>query len=236
MNIYYYILISPINQYIKNISAFKVESPLKLCYNRVMKITEIKMAKSGAKVIIDGGKEFVFSPEIVYRYGIKKDMDLNEKIFFEYKEESDKLLAKQYLFNYLGGRQKSILQAKRKLKEKGYGSNAVNYAIEKALEYKLLDDNQFAQAYIDNYKKNKGLKMIKYQLLGLGVDEEVIDAYLTENEEIEMQTALRLGRKYVESKKEKASKDKLYRYLYGKGFDGSTIIKVINEVFSDIQE
>ncbi|HHT84085.1 MAG TPA: hypothetical protein GXZ92_06495 [Clostridiales bacterium] len=194
------------------------------------------MAKSGAKVIIDGGKEFVFSPEIVYRYGIKKDMDLNEKIFFEYKEESDKLLAKQYLFNYLGGRQKSILQAKRKLKEKGYGSNAVNYAIEKALEYKLLDDNQFAQAYIDNYKKNKGLKMIKYQLLGLGVDEEVIDAYLTENEEIEMQTALRLGRKYVESKKEKASKDKLYRYLYGKGFDGSTIIKVINEVFSDIQE
>ena len=37
--------------------------------------------------------------------------------------------------------------------------------------------------------------MIKYQLLGLGVDEEVIDAYLTENEEIEMQTALRLGAK-----------------------------------------
>ena len=45
-------------------------------------------------------------------------MDLNEKIFFEYKEESDKLLAKQYLFNYLGGRQKAFFRPNESLKKK----------------------------------------------------------------------------------------------------------------------
>lgn len=200
-----------------------------------MKICLVKDGKRKT-VIVTENNEYFFSTEIVYKARLVAGMEISSSDFFALKDESDKLLAKHYLFTLLSKQLKSKLQAERKLKEKGYYSKAIEYAIDKAEEYKLLDDENYAQSYINTYIRNKGSKLIKYELKKAGIADNIIDRFLEGREDEVLLTAKNCAQNFLRIKGKNANRDKLYRHLLNKGFDYGTIKCAISDVLAESED
>lgn len=197
-----------------------------------MKIIEVKQGKSKS-IVKTEDKEYVFSTEIVYKHRISTRSIFSSAEFFELKEQSDKILAQQYLFDLLSRQLKSKKQAKEKLKQKGFYSKAIGHAIAKAEEYKLIDDKQYAQSYINTYIRTKGSKMLKFELKKAGVDDVIIEEMMEGRDEQTREAAVHSAQKFKRLKGEKCNKEKLYRHLYNKGFDYEIIKQIIDDYDKD---
>lgn len=196
-----------------------------------MEIQSIKQGKTKSIITADG-KEYDFSNEVIFTQRLQEG-EIGAKQFFELKEKSDCLLAKQYLFGLLARSQKSKKDAATRLRQKGFGSKAVNFAIQKAEEYSLLNDDYYAQCYVKTYSRTKGRRLLEYELKRQGIDEQIIQRVFEEEPDTDDETALAAARKYIRLKGERATRDKLYRSLAQKGFNNDSIIRAIESIFSD---
>jgi regulatory protein len=196
-----------------------------------MEIQSIKQGKTKSIITADG-KEYDFSNEVIFTQRLQEG-EIGAKQFFELKEKSDCLLAKQYLFGLLARSQKSKKDAATRLRQKGFGSKAVNFAIQKAEEYSLLNDDYYAQCYVKTYSRTKGRRLLEYELKRQGIDEQIIQRVFEEEPDTDDKTALAAARKYIRLKGERATRDKLYRSLAQKGFNNDSIIRAIESIFSD---
>lgn len=195
-----------------------------------MKIDKI-ICHRNKTLLVYNGKEYEFSKDIIYKENLFEEKEIPPKEFFEIKQKSDCLLAQNYLFRLLSTRLKSQKEAEIKLREKGFFSSAIKLAIDKAKEYRLLDDDNYARAYVNTHLKNKGSKLIRYELVGKGISEHTIDKYLEDTWEFEKQRAMEHASKYLKAKGEKATKEKLYRRLYSKGYSNDLIMEVLSNIF-----
>ncbi|MDD4316410.1 MAG: regulatory protein RecX, partial [Clostridia bacterium] len=175
-----------------------------------MNIESITQGKNKS-VITANGKEYEFSNEVVFADRLQCG-EIGAKMFFEYKEKSDCLLAKEYLFALLARALKSKKAAAEKLRQKGFSSKAIQYALERAEEYALLDDENYARCYIRTYSRSKGRRRLEYELKRQGVADEVIRRIFMEEGDRDTDTAKAAAEKYVRQKGAKASKDKLFRH------------------------
>ena len=85
----------------------------------------------------------------------------------------------------------------------------------------LLNDGEYAEAYVESAGKRKGGKLIRMDLRGKGVADTEIDAALGNlDEETQVDAAKAILTKYMRGKiADTATLQKSYRYLMGKGFD-----------------
>lgn len=196
-----------------------------------MEIKSIKQGKTKSIVVLDD-KEYDFSNEVIFAERMQIG-EISGKRFFELKEKSDGLLAKQYLFGLLARTQKSKKEAAVRLRQKGFGSRAVQFALQKAEEFSLLDDVYYTRCYIKTYSRTKGSKLLEYELKRQGVDEEIIHRIFEEEGFSDDETARTAAEKYMRVKGDKASRDKLYRHLAQKGFPSDTVKKVVDSIFTE---
>jgi len=128
-----------------------------------------------------------------------------------------------------------------KLYEKGFLAESVSYAVERAKEYRYVDDREYAKTFIEFNGKDKGGKRIKKELTDKGINAEIIAEALAGCDEEglplydESEKAAEVLRKYLkgnipESIKEK---DKAYRYMVGRGFGYEVIAKAMTSVNSE---
>ncbi|MFW5780792.1 MAG: regulatory protein RecX, partial [Bacillota bacterium] len=181
-------------------------------------------------IVLFNAKEYEFSKDIIFKESLYEKKVLSLKEFFEIKEKSDCLLAQNYLFRLLSTRLKSQKEAEQKLRDKGFFSKAVKYAIKKANEYKLLDDDNYAKCYVNTYIKNKGSNMIRYELMRKGIEENIIEKHLEGTSDMQKQSAIEHAKKYLKIKGDKATKEKLYKKLYSKGYKSQMIVEVLSEI------
>lgn len=113
------------------------------------------------------------------------------------------------------------------LNKKEFLPAAVDYAIEKLLEYKYINDGEYAKSYV-NYSSNRGILKIKFDLKNKGIDESIIDEALTAVIDNQFNVCKETAEKYL-SKKELNYKTKvsLFRYLVSKGFEQDIINQVV---------
>lgn len=198
-----------------------------------MEIKSIKQGKNKSLVIVDD-KEYDFSNEVIFSERLQSG-EISGKRFFELKEKSDSLLAKQYLFGLLARTQKSKKEAATRLRQKGFGTKAVQFAVQKAEEFSLLDDTFYARCYIKTYSRTKGSRLLEYELKRQGVDEEIVHKIFEEEGFSDNNAARLAAEKYMRLKSDKATRDKLYRHLAQKGFGNDAIKKVMDEIFSNTE-
>ena len=101
-----------------------------------------------------------------------------------------------------------------------------NYLIENG----YLDDDLYTMKYILNVMKlkKKSIQEIRFDLLRRGINESIIEKYITkELKEYEIKVAIELAKK-----KYKACEDflKVKKYLAGKGYSREVINKVIDSL------
>jgi regulatory protein len=97
-------------------------------------------------------------------------------------EERDLKQARNMALRLLTYRARSGKEVYEYLRRKGFNEPVIKKTIDILKEYSYLDDQKFAEDFI-NYRKNRGFGLIKirYELIGKGVDKEIIDSAIENN-------------------------------------------------------
>ncbi len=131
--------------------------------------------------------------------------------------------------NLLKTMDRTEADVRRKLSDGGYPPEAVDDAVEYLMSFHYIDDRRYAEEYIRCKTSSMSRKQIRAKLSEKGIAKEVIEdaffAYDEENEtdpdEVEKELIRKLIRKRCPNGTDGLSyeeKQKLYAYLYTKGF------------------
>ena len=196
-----------------------------------MIITNIEaVTKAKSRVYIDEQLAFVLYKGELSRYKIKKDEEISEETYREIIDEVLTKRAKIRCIYLLKSMDRTEYQLRTKLKQGGYPEEAVNTAIEYVKNLHYIDDNRYAQYYIEGRTGSKSKQQITQDLLRRGISKELIQS-IYEQQEPEDETDQ--IRKWVEKKRvdlETADPKeiiRLYGFLMRKGFQSSDISKVL---------
>ena len=128
------------------------------------------------------------------------------------------------------------LEIEQKLKQRGYGSEVIRAVVAECERLNYIDDARTAKAYIFQLaRRGFGFRRIRLGLRkkGLGGDrfEQIVEESRLEFNEREIASKV-LQKKMKSFEREEDSKkrkDKIYRFLYSRGFSPSVISELIRE-------
>lgn len=183
----------------------------------------------------------VFLDEILARYKLKTDLEIDDSDFKEIKKENDARVAFDMAVSYLEKYNVSQKGIKDYLKKKNFDQQTINSTIEKLQEYGLVDDEKFAKNYFESLSISKGKRAIANKLREKGISSEIIDELLENVEEDdELEKAIVLANKFVKNRQNDTKcVQKCLAHLIYKGYDynvaqQATKIALKNrEVYSD---
>lgn len=194
----------------------------------------VEVSKARTKVYIDNEFAFVLYKGELRLYHIKAGNELAQN---EYDEITKKVLpkrAKLRSMNLLKSREYTEKQLRDKLSQGYYPEYIINEAIEYVKSFHYIDDSRYAEQYIHYNLSMKSRKRMEMDLMKKGICKEIMNQVFENLEEGESEEQeLALIRKAVAKKKyepETATvqeKQKLYAFLYRKGFSSENIRKVI---------
>lgn len=143
------------------------------------------------------------------------------------------------LLKALERRSFSVMEIRRRLKQKGHPPEAIDHAIERAMVSNLLNDREFAVRFVESRSaRGRGPGRLRLDLRTLGVDATFIEAALQAHWP-EPEDALVLARQLAEKRARQlgalapdVKRRRLLSYLARRGFTGSRASAVIREVLS----
>ncbi|CAN2039987.1 Regulatory protein RecX [Candidatus Magnetomoraceae bacterium gMMP-15] len=124
----------------------------------------------------------------------------------------------------------------QKLKQRGFDIEIISQIISECQRLKYINDEEYAGLYIEELKaKGYGTYRIRLSLKKKGIISEQINKFLSEHlseiDEIEIaRKAMQKKLKSLSREKDlKKRKEKIYRFLYSRGFSGSVISKLLRK-------
>lgn len=203
---------------------------------KITKIEYQKNNKDRVNIYLDDNYEFGIDLDVMIKYGLYKDMILDDDFISEILFSENKTKAYNYAISLLSRTVKSENQVIRKMIEKGYDKELIEITIEKLKTNKYIDDNDYCERFIHdkiNFSKDGRLK-IKEALYNRGIDRRIIDEKLSViTDEDELEKAFELSQKKLKTLSNidpLKKKMKLYNFLINKGFDYDTVNKVVSRV------
>ena len=193
--------------------------------NEITAITPQIKDKRRCNIYVDGRFCCGLTLEATVKNRLKVGQIVSPEQLAEIQLESEKNTAFDKALTHISATQKTEKQMREFLQGKGYLPSVIDYVVEKLRSYNFLNDGQYAEAYVESLSKRKGSKLLRMELRGKGVSDAEIDAALdTLPMEREEETAKALLEKYMRGKIcDKATMQKAYRYLLGKGYDYEVI-------------
>ena len=177
-------------------------------------------------VEIDGEKYIIHS-EIIVKYGLATNGEISHEKLVEVMLESDIMIATNLAMNYVSSKLITTKQLKDYLRGKGYKSQVISKVVDKFNEYGVINDENFASAFINIKQNSLSKRAIENKLIQKGVNKDVASSYLQEFDDTEV--AIRMAEKFMKTKDyTEENITKLVRHLSYKGFDYETINKVLN--------
>lgn len=143
----------------------------------------------------------------------------------------------EYAFNralrYLNLRARSKKELEEYLKRKEFSETAISQAIQKLLELKFLNDEEYGISFMRGRQvyKSKSRYYVTHELRQKGVDSDTISKIIADSQE-DLQTATDfiIRKKRIFGNLEKQEfKEKMMRLLSARGFSFDTIKKALEE-------
>lgn len=197
-------------------------------------VTELRQGVKNpnrVNVFIDGKYEFSLDVTQVVEYKLKKGMKLTAEQVAEYKKASEYGKLYQRTLEWVLSRPHSERETRDYLRKKIYDKKLDNNYIEKIIEKlklkKYLDDEKFAEWYVENrfVKKGVSIKRLRLELIKKGIKRELAEAAIAKvgrDDEAEI-------KKIVAKKRAKYDDEKLISYLVRQGFDYHLAQTVVRE-------
>lgn len=190
--------------------------------------------KNKYKVYLDGQFAFVLYKGELHRYGIELNKEISSDDYDAVMEEVIVKRAKKRVMYLLKSMDRTEGELRQKLKEGMYPKQACDIAIEYVKGYKYVDDERYADRYIEYKSSSKSIRQMRAELKNKGLSEEIIDRTLENANTDETSVIIKYIRKrhYDINTADPKETAKLYRYLAGKGFGYNKI----EEAFSKIRQ
>ncbi len=131
----------------------------------------------------------------------------------------------------------SVMELRRRLRQKGHTPEAIEFAIERALSTRLLDDAAFARNFVASRAgRGRGPARLRRDLTALGVDRGLIDAAIQAHwpePEDALDLALDLARRrarQLANLPRDVRRRRLLAYLERRGFSGYRVGELVARV------
>lgn len=202
-----------------------------------MIIRDIKLkSKNNPNIFVittDSG-EFIFHSDIIVKYSLSGS-DIQSDLFFKALRESEILIATNLAMKYLSMRVKTEKQTREYLLKKNFTLDAIDEVIMKMKEYKVIDDSEYAKAYIRSNMQTSKMRL-KQKLIKSGVSKDYIDESLTDIDDYN--SCFVNAKKFLKNKEiNKENCEKLTRRLHYLGYAWDTIKKVLWDLANlDLEE
>lgn len=203
-----------------------------------IKVIRNRPLKNKYRLELSNGSTIVISTETGFKFNIREDSVLSEEKLNDILAENSLSECIKQILSYSVRRAHSSFELKQKLKQKGYSSEIINTAIEKCKEMSIINDEAFAEAFVNELvQKGQGKYKIVDTLKRKGISNDQITKVLDKlnisdsaNEEERAKTLASKKMKLLAGKNisDQKLKEKLARYLYSKGFSYDIIAKTIN--------
>ena len=200
----------------------------------VTKIEPQKKNKNRSSVYIDDSFAFGIDNFDLLKLKIKVGSEL-DKERLEFIHQTVLLsAAKNYGMKLTSVRSYTKAGILRKMLEKGFDEREIKQTIIFLQEYKLLDDEEYAKRFINDFINIKGYGKfrIKNELREKGIDKETADRILSEYDfnDIEEEKILPLAQKKLGGDFSIQNIAKTKRYLASRGFGFDAIDSVIRKI------
>jgi len=185
-----------------------------------MKIESIKLKSKKSSTefnVIANGELFLIHSDIIAKYSITTNSEVDDLVFKECVTESDYLFCLNKATNYINSKLKTTKQLKDYLYLKGYKTPTINRVIDKLNEYKILNDDYFAEMFVKSNQNKMSKKSIENKLATKGVKKEIYSSFTSEVDDKNL--CIKLSEKFMKNKENKKENfEKLMRHLQYKGF------------------
>lgn len=206
-----------------DLSSSKEETPTS-DYNIVTAIKPAVKNENRVNIFID--EEFAFSLDIsqAIDFKLKVGKSLEDAEIKKLKKASNFGKLYQRTLEWALSRPRSIRETRDYLKKKQFDKKDYGITdedIEKVLQIliqkKYLDDQRFAEYYIENRFQKKGIskKRLKIELLKKGIDTGMVEETLAQSDRDEVEEI----KKIIFKKRARYDDEKLLGYLVRQGFD-----------------
>lgn len=180
------------------------------------------------------GEDFNISYDLYNKLQLNIDDELDFDIYKKILSDDEFNRAKNFALGKISYAQKTSFEIEKILKNNNFSNESIQKTIDFLNEYGILNDELFVKSYVSDkhnisrWSKNK----IRYSLKAKKISDELIEKYLEIiNDEQEYEKAYNFALKKARNDFSIENKQKVYRYLAGKGFEFDIINKVVGELF-----
>lgn len=205
------------------------------------KITAVEVQKRNKKrvnIFVDYEFAFACDAELIYRYNIKKDEFIDLESIKSIIEEENFIQCKNSALKIIERSYKTEKEIVEKLLTKGYDNKSIEKAIGFLKEYNFINDEIYAEHYVNDKIKQQGKSKIYYTLIKKGIPQDYIKEKLDKVQIFaEKEIALELcKKKYATLSKRETDKykisQKLFRFLAAKGYDFDLINEIVKKTIN----
>jgi regulatory protein len=159
-------------------------------------IADVRSIAKGRQrlLVLTDGREFTFAEEACQRVGLAEGAEATPELLEELDAAEMRVLAHESALRLLASRPRSEKETRTRLAMRGFAPAAIDEQIERLTRAGLLDDQNFARAWVEDRKRvaPRGRRMLRYELLGRGIHPEDVD--LVTDGIDDRETALELAR------------------------------------------
>ncbi|WP_234573363.1 regulatory protein RecX [Rhodohalobacter sp. 614A] len=171
-------------------------------------------------------------------FSIEEGVELTPSLYRQLNDAEDLVAIRDACFRYLSRRDHSSFELKQKVGKKGFKTSDIEQVIQNLSDSGYLDDETFAAKFVEEKTELNqwGPKKIKSHLYKKGIDRKIIDKVLThKTDDLQLQQicvdlVMKRKRHFLRENDDYKRKQKIYRYLAGRGFSGSVIKKSLPRI------
>lgn len=200
-----------------------------------MLVTQVtEKGKSKYRICLDGEYKLSLYRGEMRKYGIREGEELLEDVYEQLVREVLPRRAKMRCMNLLQTKDYTKKQLEDKLRQGDYPQECIEEAIAYVTSYGYLDDERYAESYIECHIESKSRMRIQNDLLRKGISKDVIQRKFEKLEEMGIESdEMALARKLLEKKKysgenaTKQEKSRMYAFLMRKGIRSDVIARAL---------
>jgi regulatory protein len=212
--------------------------------DQLQMITKVEKQKQGRhRYNIYLNEEYAFSvhEDILVKNRLNKGESLNQQAIEAIILDEERNMAYVKALHMVGRRPHSLSEVKRKLEEKGFEAPIVEWASEKLIENKYINDEEFAKMWTDNrvISQRKGRNLIRQELQQKGIHQDVVKSTMESiNPEDEYVGALKIARtKWKQTSGKLMDRNrKTAAFLMRRGYTGAIVTKVLGLISNEADE
>jgi regulatory protein len=207
----------------------------------ITRIGPQRRARGRYAVEIDGRAGLTLGEEVLVRAGIGVGDQLDAQTIARLLAEDEAARATETALAFVAYRPRSEREVRDRLRRGGYGQDAADHAIARLLDWRYLDDEEFARRWIENRSTHRprGRRLLQQELRRKGIAAETAREAVAEADLDEAAAAETLARRRLASyagEDPAVVRRRLGDYLVRRGYGYDVVRAAVDRVMGEPDE